>query len=66
MNRESRYANELAEKLNDLGQIIRRSDVRVIRQAFERHFREVQSDTISATMPKMAAALRKRIATLQS
>lgn len=52
-NREQRFTNELAEKLNSMGGIINKADRRAIAQAFERHFREVQQDTISAILTQV-------------
>lgn len=51
-DRETRYAEELAEKLNNMGAIITAADLLAIRAAFERHFREVQQHTIAAMEAK--------------
>lgn len=47
-SREERYAEELAAKLDSMGAIISKADLRAMKQAFERHFREVQLDTLKA------------------
>ena len=47
-SREERYAEELAAKLDSMGAIISKADLRATKQAFERHFREVQLDTLKA------------------
>lgn len=47
-SREDTYAAELAAKLESRGAFIVKADLRVIKQAFERHFRDVQSSTLTA------------------
>jgi hypothetical protein len=51
--RESRFAVELAKRLDERGCLLQRADFREIQRAFERHFRIVQKASFDAMIQEI-------------
>lgn len=59
LNRENRFTEELCAKLSSMGAIITKADKRAIRQAFERHFKEVHEETMGVALAIMDPERKK-------